>query len=102
MDQILSPLEAEAVQQNGQHLEMVILFIAYHINHLVDRIILKTQFGCSDILGHIDGCTILTKQKFFIKSLIGQIGPNRPIIMTNKETFFQSALYFCLSYQIGL
>ena len=35
-------LKSKLVKQDGKHLEMIVLFVAYYINHLVNRIISKT------------------------------------------------------------
>ena len=54
---------------------MVVLLVAYHIDHLVDRVVLETHLSSTDILGHIDTGTIATKQQFLVESLVGEIGP---------------------------
>ena len=33
-----------------------------HIDHLIDRVIIEAQLGGTDILRHIDGSSIRTKQ----------------------------------------
>ena len=56
--QFLTPLEAQTVQQNAKHLEVVVLLIAYDIDHLVYGIVLEAHLGSTDILCHIDGSTV--------------------------------------------
>ena len=58
MYQTLTPFETQSVEQDRKHLEMVILLIANHINHLIDRIIGKTLLCSTDILRHVDRSTI--------------------------------------------
>ena len=61
MRKLLSPLETEAVEQNGKHLEVVVLFVSHHIDHLVDGVVLETHFSGADVLGHVDGGAIRTQ-----------------------------------------
>ncbi len=57
----LYPIRSPVIKQNGKYLEMVILFVAYHINHLVNGIICKAEFGSTYILRHVDRSTVRTE-----------------------------------------
>ena len=54
VNQFLAPLEAQSIEQQREHLEMVVLLVAHHIYHLVNRIVLETHLRRSDVLSHID------------------------------------------------
>ena len=54
MNEVFAPFEAQAVEQQRQHLEMIVLLITHHIDHLVYGIILEAQLGRAYILGHVD------------------------------------------------
>ena len=41
MHEVFAPLEAEFVEQDAQHLEVVVLLIAHHVDHLVDGEVLE-------------------------------------------------------------
>ena len=62
MDKVLSPFESQFVEQDTQHLEMVVLFVAHHIDHFVDGEILETQFGGADVLCHVYRCPVAAQQ----------------------------------------
>ena len=85
--QPFTPFEAQFVEQNGKYLKVVILFVAYHINHLVDGIICKAEFSGTDILRHVDGGTIRTQQQLVIQSLAREVRPYRAIFFPVEETF---------------
>ncbi len=48
------PREAQFAANQRQHLKMVILLVAYHINHLVHVELVETLIGSADVLRHID------------------------------------------------
>ena len=80
---------------------MVVLFITYHIYHLIYRIILETQFCSTYILCHIDRCTIATEQKFLVQSFCSKVSPNRTILFSEEESFFQTFHHLLFTFQIG-
>ena len=102
MDEFFAEGESEAVEQDGQHFEVVLLFVTHHVDHLINRIILKTQFGRSDILRHIDRSTIGAKEELLIQSVFGKISPNRPIFATIERTTYQPLFYFGFALEIGV
>ena len=102
MNQFLSPLESELIQQDGQHLEVVVLFVTHHINHLVDGIVLKPEFGRADILRHVDGRAVAAQQEFLIQAFRRQICPHGTIFFLIEESFLESFEHHRLPFQIGL
>ena len=54
MSKILAPSESETIEKQRQHLEMIVLLVAHHIYHAVDRIVAVAEFRSADVLGHID------------------------------------------------
>ena len=50
----LAPFKAETVEEEREDLEVIVLLIAYHVDHLVDGIVAETEFGSTDVLGHVD------------------------------------------------
>ena len=66
MHQLFAPFEAQSVEQNRQHLEVIVLLIAHHINHFVDGIVLKAHLGRADILRHIDRSAVAAQQQFLV------------------------------------
>ena len=81
---------------------MVVLFVAHHIDHLVDGVVVETHLGSTDILCHIHARTIGTEQQLLVESLIGEVGPHTIILMALEKTVGQSFLYFSLSFEVGL
>ena len=100
--QFLAPLESETVEQDGEHLEVVVLLVAYHIDHLVDGIVLEAHLGGADVLGHIDRGTVGAEQQLLVESLVGEVSPYGAVIMALEESFLQTLLHLCLTLQIGL
>ena len=102
MNQFFSEWEAKAIQENREHLEVILLLITHHIDHFVYRIVLKTQFGGTDILGHIDGRAIGAEQQFLIQTVLGKIRPNRPVFAAVESTGSETFLHFRFTLKIGI
>ena len=100
--QLLAPLEAQTIQQDREHLEVIVLFVAHHIDHLVDGEILETHLCRSDVLGHVDAGSIATEQQLLIQSLVGKVCPYRVILMALEESLGETFLHLGLTFQIGL
>ena len=49
-----APFKAETVEEEREDLEVIVLLIAHHIDHLVDGIVAETEFGSTDVLSHVD------------------------------------------------
>ena len=80
---------------------MIILFITYHVNHLVNGKIGKTQFGRTYILCHINRSSVGTEKQFMVKSFSGQVGPYGTVLSAIEETFLQALHNFLLTFQVG-
>ena len=102
MHQTLAKSEAQFIQQDGEHLEVVVLLIAHHIDHLVDGVVVETQLRRTNILGHIDRGTILTEQQLLVQTIFRQVSPYRTILPTVEDTLLQTFQYLCLTLQVGL
>ena len=80
--------ETELVQQQGQHLEVVFLLIAYHIDHLVNGIVLEAQFGGADVLCHINAGAVTSEQQFLVQSVPRQVSPYRTVFAAVENALF--------------
>ena len=81
---------------------MVFLFVADHIHHLINREVLETQFGCADILRHINGCAIRTEEQFLVQSVFGEVRPNRTVFAAVELTGSQTFLHFGFALEVSL
>ena len=102
MNKFLTPLEAQTIQQDREHLEVVVLLVTNDINHLVNGIVLETHLGRTDVLRHIDRSAIATQQQLLIKSLVGQVSPYTIVLMALEETLGESLLHFGLALEVSL
>ena len=100
MHEILAPLESYAVEEERQNLEVVVLLVAHHVDHLVDRIVLVTKLGCSDVLGHIHRGAVLAEQELLVETLFGEVCPYRAIVLAEEEAFLQSVEHYVLALKI--
>ena len=61
MYQSLSKRVAQHVEQQREHLEVVVLFIAHNVDHLIDGVVVEPHPGGADILSHVDRGAIGTQ-----------------------------------------
>ena len=80
---------------------MVVLLVAYHIDHLVNGEIGKAQFGRTYILGHINRSAVGTEQQFVVEPLSGQVGPYGTVFFAVEEAFLQTFHNLLLALQIS-
>ena len=102
MSQILAPFESKTVEEEGKHLEMIILLIPHHIYHLIDRIILIAELGGAYILSHIYGCAVGTEKKLMVESVVCKVGPYGSILLAEHYPFLQASKHKILTLKIGV
>ena len=102
MDEFFAEGESKSVEKDGEHFEMVLLLVTYHIDHLVDGEILETQFGGTDILGHIDGSAVRAEQQFLVESVFGKVCPYRTVFTAVELSGRKTFLHFGLTFEIGV
>jgi hypothetical protein len=100
--QFLAPLEAQTVEQDTEHLEVIVLLVAHHIYHLIDREVLETELGCAYVLSHIHRGAVRTKQEFLVQSFCSQVSPHRAVLAAIEEAFLQAFHHLLLTLQIGI
>ena len=102
MHEVFAPLEAEAVKNDGEHLEVIVLLVAYDIYHLVDGVIVEALFGCTDILSHVYRSAVATEKQFLIKAVLTQVCPYRAILAAIENAFIEPFEYFGFAVEISL
>ena len=100
MYQALAPLKAQTVEQDGQHLEVIVLLVAHHVDHLVNGIVGETLFGRTDVLRHVDRRTVSTEQQLVVEAFARQVGPHGAVFLAVEKTFLQSFEHFLLAFQV--
>ena len=102
MHEALAPFKSEFVQQDGEHLEVVVLLVANHINHLVDGIVLETELGRTDVLRHINARSVGAEKKLLIETFLREVGPDRTIGATIEDTLLQTFIHLLFTLEVGV
>ena len=68
VDEVFAPFESETVEQERQNLEVIVLFVADDVDHLVDGVVLIAQLGGADILGHVDRGAVGAEQQLVVET----------------------------------
>ena len=102
MNQLFAPLEAEAVEEDREHLEVIVLLVAHHIDHLVDGKVGEAHLGGANILGHIYAGAVRAQQQLLVEALVGEVGPYRVVIFAEEQALSQSLFHLLLAYEVGV
>ena len=70
VDQLLAPAEAQTVEQQREHLEVIVLLVAHDIYHLVDRIVSEAHLCGADVLRHIHARAVAAQQKLLVEAVV--------------------------------
>ena len=100
--EVLAPAESQFVEQDGQHLEVVVLLVAHHVDHLVDRVVLETEFGSADVLSHIHGGAVGTEQELLVETFCLKVGPHRTVVAAVEQAFLQTFHHLLLAFKVGV
>ena len=81
---------------------MVVLLITYHVDHLINGVVLVAHFSRTDVLGHIDAGTVGAQQQFLVETLTSEVCPYRAVVMPLEESLGEAFLYLGLALEVGL
>ena len=102
MDELLAKGEAEPIQQDREDLEVVLLLIAHHVDHMVNRIVAEAHLRRTDILSHVDRGAIGAEQDLAIQTILSQISPYGSVLVPHKESLVKSAKHLLLTLKVGI
>ena len=102
VDDFVAPGIAEFFQHPFQHVEMVVLFVAHHVNQPVGLPFLVAQSSRAQVLRHIDRSAVFAQQQFLVQALVAQVGPHRAVFLADEHAVGQAFLHNSLARQIGL
>ena len=60
-----------------EHLEVVVLFVAHDIDHVVELVILEAAVGRAQILRHVDRSPVAAQQQFLVQPVGREVDPDR-------------------------
>ncbi len=102
MNEVFAPLETEFVEQQRKHLEMIVLFVADHVNHTVNREIAVAQLGRAYVLGHIHARAVGAEQQLVVKTVGSEVGPYRTVLLAVHYTLFKASEHQVLAFKISV
>ena len=102
MHEILAPLEAETVEEDGEYLEVIVLLVAHHIDHLVDGVVVEAHLSGADVLCHIHAGTVGAEQQFLVEALVGEISPHAVVGLAEEESLLKAFLHLVLALEISV
>ena len=81
---------------------MVVLLVAYDVNHFVNGEVAETELGGTDVLRHVHGGAVGAEQELLVKSLGGEVGPDGTVFLAEKDAFPQTFFDLFLAFQVGI
>ena len=102
MEYVVGPSESQLLEDQFQHLEVVVLLVADHIDVRVKVIFSETPFGRSQILGDVNRRSVRTDEQFPVKSVGREVAPDGAVRILHEHAHIQSLLNQLLTKKIGL
>ena len=102
MKNIIRSRQVQFLADQLQHFHVIVLFIADHINALVNFILVIFLLVQADILRDVHRCAISALHDLFIQSVGSKVDPNTAIFFLIKNSFIQSLFYNILTQQISI
>ena len=102
MEYVVGPFESQLLEDQFQHLEVVVLLVADHIDVRVKVIFSETPFGRSQILGDVNRRSVRTDEQFPVKSVGREVAPDGTVRILHEHAHIQSLLNQLLTKKIGL
>ena len=63
---------------------MIVLFVAYHVHHLVERTVTVAQLHRTQVLGHIHRRAVGAQHQLLVQSFVSQIDPHRTVLFAKE------------------
>ena len=89
-------------QHEFQHIEVVVLLVADHVNHLLRFELFVTQLGGAQVLRHIHGGAVFAEQHFLVQSFVGEVYAHGAVFMAIEHAFIESLLHQRFAQQVGV
>src|SRR5690606_3944313 len=99
----LRPRVTEFREDQEQHFEMILLFVAHGIN-LSDNVreVVEPEDRCADVLRDVYGCAVGAQQHFLVETLVAQIHPHGAVLFSEEYAIFYSFQDDFLAEEISL
>ena len=76
MVDVFGPAETEFAENEFEHLEMVVLLIAHHIDEFVQLVFVEASLRRAQVLGHIYRGAVTAQQEFAVQPVRREVAPN--------------------------
>jgi len=70
------PIESHPLQRQCQHLEVIVLFIAHHVDMAVKVVIIIPYYCGAQVLSHIDRGTVRPEQELLVEPVCSEVDPD--------------------------
>ena len=83
--EVLAPLESQFIQQDGKNLEVIVLLVSHHIDHLVNGEVGEAHLGGADVLRHVDAGAVGAEQQLLVQALVCEVSPHRVVVLAEEQ-----------------
>ena len=102
MEYALCPVETELAENEFQHLEMIVLLVADHINVRIQIEFGETALCGTQILRNINRSTVGTKQQLAVEPVGGKVAPDAAVRVLHEHSAVEPLLHEFLAQKVGL
>ena len=98
----VGPGEAQLAEDEFEHLEVIVLLVAHHVDDLVEVILVVALLGRTQVLGHVDRSAVLAEQQFLVQAVCSQVAPHAAVVAAVEHTFLKALFHKGFAILIGL
>ena len=95
--------ESKFLEDQEQHLEVVLLLVAHGV-HLAVEVgeVGKSEDGCADVLGHVNCGAVAPEKEFFVQAVVGEVHPDGAVLFLKEHPVDQALLHMLFAKEVGV
>ena len=99
---LAGPVKAELAENQLEHLEVVVLLIAHHIDVGIEAVLREAALCRSEVLGNINRSAVAAKHELAVESVGSEVAPYRTVRVGGEDAHIQALLHEFLAEKVGV
>ena len=96
------PVEAELREYELEHLEVIVLLVAHHIDVGIEMVLRKAALGSAQVLGDVHRSAVGTLHYLPVQAVPGEVAPYGTVRVLDEDSHFQALLHEFLAEEVGI
>ena len=103
VEELLGPGVPELLQDQEQHLEVVVLLVAHGVHHAGEvRELPEALDGRADVLRHVHRRAVAPQQQLLVQPVAGEVAPHAAIVLAEEDALLQALQHLVPAQLVGV